>query len=214
MYGIDVSHWQGKIDWNKVGSSDIKFAFIKCSEGVGWVDPTFKQNKDQARKAGVLCGFYHFANHNDPIKEAEWFMKSVREIQAGELLALDAETGQSPEWCKKFLDRASELAGFKLMLYAPVSHGGDWSAVCKADYGLWIARYASNKIYIPYYVSPAPKIAPWSFYAIWQYSSKGSVSGISGNVDMNYSKMELDVLKKYGKPRVDECIHCPIHCPK
>ena len=212
MYGIDVSHWQGSIDWNKVKNAKYEFAFIKCSEGISWVDPKFKQNQDQARKAGVLCGFYHFANQNDPIKEAEWFMKSVGELQSGELLALDAETGQSPDWCKKFLDRVSELAGFKPLLYAPVGNGGDWSKVYNANYGLWIARYASSKVYIPYYLSPAPKIAVWPFYAIWQYSSKGSVSGIAGNVDVNYSKMDLATLRKYGKQAV--CLHCPIHCPR
>ena len=194
LKGIDVSHWQGGISWDKTG---VDFAIIKCTQGDSMIDPMFSRNKTGARRAGILCGYYHFAQHNDPIQEADWFVKNVGDIQTGELLALDAETGQDPSWCKKFLDRVASKVGFKPLIYCPAGNGMDWSPVISGNYGLWIARYGLNLGYM--LTSWPPKIGKWPFYAIWQYTSKGRVPGIVGNVDLDYFKYDKQTLMKYGK---------------
>jgi len=215
MYGTDVSHWQGTINWGKVKSAGYDFAVIKCSEGTNFLDPMFSQNKSQARKAGVLCGFYHFARAYDPKDEADYFIKNVGEMKEGEFLVLDweVEHGNPVSWCKKFLDRCFAKTGIKPMIYMSESRVKrfDWKEIVKGDYGLWVAKYASSKVYIPVSLSPKPNPGIWGFYALWQFSSKGKVDGISGNVDINYTTMDIDILKKYGKKL--ECLHCPLNCP-
>ena len=201
MLGLDASHYQNGINWQKVKAAGYQFAFAKCTEGVGFIDKMYQQNKVNARKAGVLFGSYHFTNHNDPIKEAQFFVKSVGDIQQGELLALDSETGQSPQWCLLFLQEVERLVGFKPLLYINAStvKRYDWAPVVKENFGLWVAKYASSSIYVPYWLQIAPSAGKWPFWAIWQYSSRGKVNGIVGNVDTNYTKMSIQTLKKYGK---------------
>lgn len=219
MIGIDVSHWQGTINWSKVKNSGVEFAIIKCSESINFVDAMFYQNKTQARKAGVLCGYYHFARGGDYKKEADWFLKNVGDLKEGELIALDYEIYTLPDpadWCEKWLSYVESKVGFKPMLYTyhALLNKYNWEKVSDNNFGLWAARYGSSKIYIPHYLCLAPTSATFPFWAIWQYSSKGTVAGISGNVDMNHTKMNIETLKKYGKKEELECTHCPIHCPK
>jgi lysozyme len=194
MKGIDVSHWQGAISWKNVKTD---FAVIKCSEGINYVDPMFSQNKAGARRVGIPCGFYHFATGGNIIDEAKHFVKSVGDIQKGEFIVLDAETGESPQWCRKFLDEVYRLAGFRPIIYCPAGNGWDWSPVVQGNYGLWIARYGLNLGFMM--ASFPPKIGQWKFYVIWQYTSKGRAAGINGNVDLNYTKCNIETLKKYGK---------------
>lgn len=206
MILADISHWQNKIDFAKVKKS-VEAVIVKASEGTSFIDPYFETNKRGVREAGMLFGAYHFAKGYDAKKEANFFVKTVGELKPGELLALDSETGQSPLWCKTFLDEVTRLVGFRPLIYCPAGNGMDWSQIAK-DYGLWIARYGLNLGYKM--TSFPPKLGAWSYYAIWQYTSRGRVDGINGNVDLNYTSMDLERLKKYGKK--DECLHCPIHC--
>jgi GH25 family lysozyme M1 (1,4-beta-N-acetylmuramidase) len=193
LQGIDISHWQGKIDWKKLKTD---FVFIKCSESTNYVDPNFEKNKEEIRKKGILLGFYHFARATDPKKEADFFVKSVGEIKEGELLVLDWEVLHSdpPKWCEKFLDRVTEKVGFRPLIYmnASTARSYDWSRVSK-DYGLWLASYGKNdgKMHDGVDIGQT-----WPYWVVWQYTSRGSIDGISGNVDMNVAK---DALPKYGK---------------
>lgn len=210
MKGLDVSHWQGSISWTKV-PLEYEFVIMKCTQGVTITDPTFLQNKAGVRKSGRLCGYYHFAELNDPVKEANFFLSKVGDIEAGELLVLDSETGQSPDWCLKFLNQVFLKAGFRPLLYinSSTAKSKDWSRVIAGNYGLWIASYGLN---LPVLSPISPAIGGWPFYAIWQYSSRGKVQGVpSTYCDLNYSKMDIATLKKYGKQVV--CNHsCPLHC--
>lgn len=217
MKGIDISHWNTVTDWGKIKASGKEFCFIKATQGTTYIDPTYKDRKDKVRGAGMLLGAYHFADATDPIKEADHFVKNVGELREGEIVILDYETYALPnpsEWCLKWLQRVESKLGFKPLLYT--YHGlltkYDWKAVSGANYGLWAARYG---LQTPF---PNPLFKPstgsWSFYAIWQFSSKGSVPGIVGNVDLNTTDMTLETLKKYGKKTSQECTHCLLHCPK
>ena len=207
MYGIDTSHWQGdygNIDWKKVKASKFDFAIIKASEATSFIDPMFLRDKKYAREAGMLLGFYHFARGvQSPEEEARHFLRTVGDIREGEILVLDWEVENSNPvgWCLSFLKYVEGQVGFKPLIYmsSAVTTRYDWSPVVKNNNGLWVARYGlndgeKNDKY-------PPSTGPWSFYAIWQFTSRGRVSGINGNVDINYAKMDADTFKKYGKKK-------------
>jgi lysozyme len=198
LFGVDCSHWQGAISWKNVKTD---FAILKCSEGVKFIDPMFNQNKIGCRRNLIPLGYYHFAKGGDAKKEARFFVRSVNDIGVGEFLVLDYEIqlASPAKWCKTFLDEVTRLVGFKPLIYLNSSTAKryDWSEVIKGDYGLWIANYGLN---LPVVGFKPPAIGMWPFYAIWQYSSRGKILGIKGNVDLNWTKCDLQTLRKYGKP--------------
>ena len=131
----DISHWQ-TVDWKNFKPP---FVIMKATQGTKFIDSFFKNNQLQARENNIPCGFYHFANGENYKKEVEWFLKNIGEIREGELLALDAETGQTQEWCQNFLEYLENKIGFKPFIYAPVA---SWSEELK--FPLWVARYGLN----------------------------------------------------------------------
>lgn len=198
MRGIDISHWQGDINWGKVKTD---FAFIKVTESVAFIDDKFKRNKEQARENNILCGYYHFARGNDPIKEADWFTANIGDIKKGELVALDYEiyTLSDPaDWCRKWLDRVESKIGFKPLLYTydALLKKYNWARVSEGNFGLWAARYGLQQPDPNF--DYQPNTGSWAFWVIWQFSSKGKIDGISGNVDLNFTRIDLETLKKYG----------------
>ena len=208
--GIDVSHWQGdrgKINWDKVRNAGYEFAFVKATEGTTFLDPRYKEQVGGARSAGLLVGHYHFAGAGDAVKEAEFFISQLASLQEGEIVILDWEVSSSDAvaWCKKWLDRVAERLGQKPLLYINEStcNGNDWTSVVKGDYGLWIAKYGNNDTVAD--ESETPNIGDWPFYTVWQFSSKGIVPGITGNVDLNQAAVSsIETLKKYGKQKTQE----------
>lgn len=221
MKGIDISHHQndaGSVDLKKAKAAGYQFAFVKCSEGLYYKDPFYMRNKEAARAAGMLFGAYHFARANDPVKEADHFLACIGDLNAGEIVILDWEVDfRDPAgWCMTWLKRVEEKLGFKPMLYTGESRVKtiDWKKVAGANYGLWVAKYASQAIYIPEYLQRKPVSDEWPFWAIWQFSSRATVPGIVGNCDVNTTDMDIETLKKYGKKVIQvictKC--CPLHC--
>src|ERR1700741_281919 len=198
MKGIDVSHYNGTVDWSKVAANPekIDFVYIKASEGVGYTDPTFTFNSSEAKKAGIKTGYYHFATLNtlndvpDAKAEADYFVSVIKTAPAPDLpYALDIETNkvgldkaQVLEWITTFLAEMKSAGYGNTLIYSytpflnanlPANHG-------LGNIRLWIAAYVS---------APAPALPQgWSSYYIWQNSSKGTVSGITGNVDTNITQ--------------------------
>ena len=194
--GIDVSKWQGNIDFSKVKSS-TNFVIMKATEGYGYTDPKFKDNQKGFRNTGIAMGYYHFARPdlgNTPEKEADWFVKTIGALKSGEVLALDYEVNYSDpvNWCKKFLDRVKAKTGVKPLLYINLATNNkyNWSSVVKGDYGLWLAYWDGS-------LTARPK-TDWNFIAIKQYGADTKVSGISGNVDGDVFFGDITTFKKYG----------------
>lgn len=198
IIGIDISHHQGEIDFEKLKTD---FVIIKATEGDGYIDQKFKQNQKKSREK-FLTGYYHFAfsDKNSPEKEAQFFIKTIGEIKKDEFLVLDYERDFKNEvdWCLRFLNECQKLTGIKPLIYLDNSRliRSDWSPVVKGDYGLWLARYydRTGKLY-----EKKPKIKWWDFFVLWQFTSNGKIKGINGNVDMNIGYISLETLKKYGK---------------
>ena len=189
--GIDVSHWQGTINWSKVDDAGVQFAFLKATEGTYYVDTKFAANWSAAKAEGIYRGSYHFAQpgKSSGTDQAKYYVNQVglsRFKETGSFPpVLDLETtgglGVSAlrTWVTNFLTTTKSLTGRTPILYFSP---GFWSAHMGSStgftqYPLWIAHYTT---------ASAPTIpAGWSRWTFWQYTSSGTVAGIAGNVDRN-----------------------------
>ena len=193
--GIDISHWQGVIDWSKVAAAGKKFAFMKASEDIDFVDNTYVTNRAQARAAGLLVGAYHFAQPstgaNDAIAEADHFVDTAQPVSGDLIPVLDLERSGSlsqvalTTWVQAFLGRVFERVGVHAAIYVSPSfwrnYMGDttWFALNGYDI-LWVAHWTTG-------VAPSVPGANWAGdgWTFWQYTSDGVVPGITGRVDLN-----------------------------
>ncbi|MFR2206859.1 MAG: GH25 family lysozyme [Clostridia bacterium] len=184
---IDVSTWNGNIDWNKVYKSGVKYAMIRSSFGVenpNQIDNKFVRNITNAVRAGVKCGVYHYSYAQSAFeakREAEFCLKTIKGYKIDLPVAFDIEdssqTGLGRRVCTDmviaFCDTIKS-AGYKPILYC----NPNWlqNYLYKDEllkkYDIWLANWGVS--------------SPSYDCAIWQYSENGSVSGISGSVDMNW----------------------------
>ena len=198
LEGIDVSHWQGTIDWAKVRAAGKRFAFIKASEHTSFVDDKYQTNRAAAKAAGLKVGAYHFARPNsgttDAYAEADHFIETAA-WKSGELrpvLDLEDTGGLSSSalqtWVKAFLQRVYDRTGVRAIIYVSPSF---WSS--KMGNSTWFAKNGYDVLWIAHWTTASSPSTPaenwggkgWTF---WQYTSDGSVSGISGRVDLNRYK--------------------------
>ena len=202
--GIDVSKWQGKIDWAKVKKAGIDFAIIKIggrSRKVGTIsaDPTFTYNIEQATKYGIRVGVYFYSTAisiAEAKEEADWVCNKIKKLNLDLPIVFDYEdyvisssrcysttVVRRTNYAKAFLDRVKGN-GHNGMMYGNQSALKEEFNMDKlSDYSIWVARYgAGNKG--KRYEKYRPNIG--REYAIWQYSETGRVSGIDEYVDMNY----------------------------
>jgi GH25 family lysozyme M1 (1,4-beta-N-acetylmuramidase) len=193
LVGIDVSHWQGAIDWPTVHATGVSFAYIKASEGTTFVDDQYAAGRAQAAQAGIAVGAYHFARPSadpgDAIAQADHFLDTAAP-QPGDLLpALDLEDdgGLPPDslnlWTLEFVARIRERLGVAPMIYVSpdfwTANLGDSLVASGWGSPLWIAHWRT--------ASPRIPAAGWQgrSWTIWQWSSRGLVSGIPGEVDLD-----------------------------
>jgi hypothetical protein len=169
--GIDVSHWQGLMDWTIAASAGVGFAFIKCTDGTGYTDSQFAVNWAGALAAGIDRGAYHFfRNNQDPLVQANHFLAVYAAAGAGELnMALDCEedTPCDPANIKIFLDRIETVLGYHATIYtakwwwnaARLGGAVAWASA----YPLWVASYAATPT-LP---------SDWATATYQQYSDSG-----------------------------------------
>lgn len=196
--GLDVSHFDGQIDWNTVAQSPAApvFAYIKATEGGSFKDPCYSTNVAGARAANMLCGAYHFFDTTAPVQQqADWFIDTVGSVAGLLPPVIDVEqTGsltpqQYAAAIGQWLDIVSSRLGCTPMIYTNASF---WDANVGsfepfAAYPLWIAEYCSK---------PAPTLpAGAASYHFWQYSANGDVSGIDGSLDMDRYDGTLEQLQ-------------------
>lgn len=186
--GVDVSHWQGTVNWSQVRSDNVTFAFMKATEGTNYTDPSLAQNWAGARQVGIFRAAYHFARPSigsGPAQARYFVAKAGLFHGTGDLppvLDLEVTGGLSPAalrtWVSSWLTTVEQLTGRTPILYfSPyfwIDHLGNSTAFTR--YPLWIAHYTTNGPLVP---------GGWSRWTFWQRTSSGHVSGISGSVDMN-----------------------------
>lgn len=198
-YGIDVSHHQGQIDWNEVALSSaaseypIKFVIMKATEGVSFTDPGYADNITQARKAGFVCGVYHFFDPGiSPQKQALHYINTVHLKKGDFAPVVDVErTGRSSGDLQRelleFLGLLESHYGVKPIIYSSVKfRKRHLNAPAFDRYPFWVAHY---------YVVRPETAKPW---LIWQFTDHSRVPGISEYVDFNVfkgSEEEFDKLR-------------------
>ena len=184
---IDVSTWNGNIDWDKVYKSGVKYAMIRSSFGIenpNQVDNKFVRNITNAQRAGVKCGIYHYSyakSAAEAKKEAEFCLKTIKGYKIDLPVAFDIEDSSQTHLGKDtltsiviaFCDRI-KFAGYRPMLYCNPNWLCNYLHKDKLinKYDIWLANWGVS--------------APSYNCAIWQYSENGSVPGVSGSVDMNW----------------------------
>lgn len=195
IFGIDISHYQEKINWEEVklinGLFPVDYVFIRATMGESDVDSKFAYNWSEVKRVNKLRGAYHYFRPNEnSIKQADNFIKNVK-LQYGDLPpVLDIEElprDQSMEnlklGLKRWLDRIEAHYKIKPILYSGDSYFTDFLEKEFSDYPLWIANYN-------FWVENPKK--HWDF---WQFSEKGSVAGIKGFVDLNMYQYEMEDLE-------------------
>lgn len=187
VHGIDVSYYQGKIDWEKVSKIDdsgikIAFAFIKATEGVTLVDSYFQRNWRETKNEGVIRGAYHyFKPKKSGVWQAKFFLQTVK-MEAGDLPAvidIEESGGLKKEELilniQDFLNEIEKKTKTKPIIYSGYQFYKDYLKDEFDDYPLWVAHYDQPKLKLN-------KETKWNF---WQHADNAHVDGIKHKVDMN-----------------------------
>lgn len=185
--GIDVSRWQGDIDWNLVAADDVKFVMMG-TRSKGNVDPFFHKNMKEASDAGIRVGAYIYSLAATPqmaVDEADFVLDLVKDYPISFPIAFDAEDSatlgslppdQVSEVINAFCGRIRE-AGYYPIVYANDNWLANKIDMSNMDYDVWVARYeARHKFSDP---------------IMWQATSAGSIDGIKGNVDIDFLYKDL-----------------------
>lgn len=175
--GIDVSKFQGVIDWRKVkASGKVKFAYIKATEGTSIQDPMYKRNIDSARAAGILVGSYHlYSKKTTAYQQFGNFKKVVQKSKQDLVPVLDIEERYGRDLYIARVDKILELMeleyGVKPLIYTSEKvYWEHFSSKKYKNYHIFIANYRRY---------------PSTRFTLWQHSQTGRVKGISGDVDLN-----------------------------
>lgn len=180
--GIDVSAWQGDIDFEQVRNSGISIVYIKSSEGSNFVDPYFEQNYTNSKNAGLKVGFYHYVTATDTeeaIKQARFFVSTISGKNPDCKLAMDFEyfgnlsVDSINDIALTFMQKVQELSGKDVIIYSD-EYNANNTFYSLSNYPLWVAQYE---------VSEPTVTNNWDTWVGWQYSDQGEVPGISGYVD-------------------------------
>lgn len=204
--GIDVSKWNQEIDWEAVKEAGIEFAIIRCgyrgaSTGALVIDPRYEENIRGAIEAGIPVGVYFFTQALDEVEaveEASMVIRLIEDYDVDYPVFLDSEStggrGRADGLDSEERTRAHraflqtiEAAGYETGVYASRNWLNDKIDMTRlSDYRVWLAEYADVPTYDQY-------------YHMWQYTSKGTVDGISTNVDLNLCYMNIDTSINHSK---------------
>lgn len=181
--GIDVSGWQGNIDYSEVASSGIEIVYMKASEGTSFVDPYFNQNYTNAKANGLKVGFYHYLtarSNSEAVAEANFFVSTISGMSPDCRLAMDFESfgNLSAEEINEigltFMQTVESLSGKEMVIYSDTSNASNIFGGGLTNYPLWVAQYEVEE--------PTPN-GNWDSWVGWQYTDAGEISGINGYVD-------------------------------
>ena len=189
IQGIDISRYQGLVDWASVRGAGTQFAFIKATEGGDHLDERFRENWDGAAKAGVPRGAYHFVFWCRPAHEQmEWFKRNVPADPSALPPVLDVEWNGHSAKCPKRLPKAEALAMIRTMLAEMEAYSGKRPIIYTditfhkdvlegelPDYPHWVRSTAAE---------PEQRFANRQ-WMLWQFTSTGRVPGVRGDVDRN-----------------------------
>lgn len=181
--GVDLSKWQGEVDFGRIKQAGNAYVFIKATQGATGADPNYARNIGDARAAGLAAGSYHFYMTDDSAETQFAQFAKTASIQSGDLPpVVDIETLSSnslPDLATevvRFLNMLEQQYGTKPIIYTGKNFANDYLKGF-ADYPLWLAEYNNDQ---------APQLPlDWTAWTFWQYSQGGSVAGVAGQVDLD-----------------------------
>ena len=195
--GIDVSHHNGAIDWERVARSGVRFAFIKATEGSDWEDIRFPNNWSESKKAGIWRGAYHFfSTSSSGEAQALNFIQRVPAEKETLPPVIDVEFAKanskmsSEEFEREFtvmIETLRKRYGVAPIIYTTEEFHGEYFSGKEIEF-LWARETVSR---------PGDWAGNWLF---WQFSSRGRVSGMKGRVDLNVYRHSLDKFKRLLSP--------------
>ena len=207
VFGIDVSHHNGAINWNNVNRSQVNFVYCKATQGRSFIDPMLHSNIGELKRLNFIRGVYHFLTFKDvtATEQINNLLNTGLDFsQPGTLPpVLDVEWQQSDSLNKYIKDNQSLCAqkvldwltgveaatGRKPLIYTNKFFWQDYMGNPPGfdDHLLWVASYRNDEPRLP---------EGWDDYAIWQFTESASVQGIPGNVDKNVFNGSITDLKK------------------
>jgi lysozyme len=188
VHGVDVSRWQGDIDWAKLRSQGANFAFIKATDGGDHLDPMFMKNWRGADAAGIKRGAYHFFYWcRVASQQADWFIRNVPKVEGALPPVIDVEwNGESS--CKRrpspaqvrekmqvFMDRLEQHYGQRPIIYTAPDFYADNLRGAFPNHPFWLRAVAQHP----------SKVYPGRNWLFWQYSGSGLSQGVNGRIDLN-----------------------------
>lgn len=193
VVGVDLSKWQGAVDFAKIRAAGKTYVFVKLTEGDDDVDPDYVRNVADARAAGLYTGSYHFYSTADTAQAQFDNLSKHLDLKPGDLPpVIDIEVLSQ----NSLPDLASELTTFLGLIESrygvkPIIYSGENFANTQlkgfADYPLWLAEYTG---------APQPQLPlDWSAWTFWQHSQSGRVDGVDGDVDLDRFNGDLDQLR-------------------
>lgn len=225
--GIDVSKWQGEIDWQEVAAAGVDFAFIRvgyraANTGVIFEDPYAKYNLQQAEAAGIKIGAYFFStaiNVEEALEEAAWTCAYIAQYKISYPVAYNCEgfkTYGSRNYnlsndirsanAMAFLELV-ESQGYEGMFYASkneLQSSNYWNTKkIDAEYDIWVSQYPGTLL------QDNPRTSYTGEYACWQFTYKGVVPGISRSVDLNIAYFTPDTVAEPKDTTPYELVEAP-----
>lgn len=197
--GVDVSHYQGEIDWKQFKEQGIDFAFIKATEGSSFVDEKYEENRKNAQAEGLYIGAYHFFSFDSPpASQAEHFIATAGDLSGTLPPVVDIEyygdkrenppkKEQVVSGLQELLDALEKEYGVKPVIYTTYTVYNKYIRNGFQEYPLWI-----RNVYYP----PADIGRAWTF---WQYSDTGKLEGTDGEekyVDLNVFRKGREELER------------------
>jgi GH25 family lysozyme M1 (1,4-beta-N-acetylmuramidase) len=193
--GVDLSRFNDNVDFGLLRQNDIRFAYLRATQGAGQTDRTFNSYREQAAKAGILTGAYHVFSFCEPVAAQMANLKKVIPVDANALpIAIDIEWYGSPALpgeasCKAVSDIRAKLRDFATQIRSysgktPILYAGTQAIRELLDdsfnqYSIWIASYSAS---VANKVLPSKSSNPWT---LWQFTDQAQIPGIKGKFDLN-----------------------------
>lgn len=188
VHGVDISRWQGNINWQKLNSQGANFVYIKATDGGDHIDPMFRTNWKKANEAGLRRGAYHFFYWcRGGAEQADWFIRNVPKANNALPPVIDVEWNHTSS-CKSrpskatvlkkmkaFMDKLEAHYGQRPIIYSAPDFYEDNLQNAFADYPFWLRSVAAHPT----------KTYPGRNWVFWQYSGTGLSKGVSGHIDLN-----------------------------
>lgn len=200
VIGVDVSHFQGDVNWEELKSDGVLFAYAKATQGAYYTDPMYSTNWKNMDANNMYKGAYHFFVYNDEAEaQANHFIKTVSYTKQDLPPVLDLEGGgvegkvdvkNYQSSVLKWLQMVEKSIGIKPVIYTNVSFGNTYlNAPEFANYKLWLAEYTKEQPELP---------ITWQKegWTIWQRAQTGVIKGINGNVDHDLFNGDFNAFKE------------------